>query len=61
MKKLKIKTEMLRRNGPVMEPWSQFCSSDGSRCRQSVADLVQTAIRDEKEFVPVGVGGANCT
>jgi len=23
MKKLKIKTEMLRRNGPVIKPWSQ--------------------------------------
>jgi len=23
MKKLKIKTEMLKRNGPVIKPWSQ--------------------------------------
>jgi len=23
MKKLKLKTEMLRRNGPVIKPWSQ--------------------------------------
>jgi len=23
MKKIKIKTEMLRRNGPVIKPWSQ--------------------------------------
>ena len=26
MKKLKIKTEMLRRNGPVIKPWSQSWS-----------------------------------
>jgi len=25
MKKLKIKTKMLRRNGPVIKPWSQSC------------------------------------
>ena len=29
MKKLKIKTEMLRRNGPVIKPWSQFWGRKG--------------------------------
>jgi len=30
MKKLKIKTEMLRRNGPVIKPWSQSMRPEGS-------------------------------
>jgi len=30
MKKLKIKTEMLRRNGPVIKPLSQSCRPEGS-------------------------------
>ena len=29
MKKLKIKTEMLRRNGSVMKPWIQSCGRKG--------------------------------
>jgi len=29
MKKLKIKTEMLRRNGPVTKPWSQSWGRKG--------------------------------
>jgi len=29
MEKLKIKTEMLRRNGPVIKPWSQSWGRKG--------------------------------
>jgi len=30
MKKTKTKTEMLRRNGPVIKPWSQSWGQEGS-------------------------------